>query len=91
MLEIWIKKYGAITGIITGVVIVTIFLVKMEANASAGNRELVKLNMKVEEMNKILDIYVAVDQGKYERWNRQENARLKRLYNKMGWEYEPIE
>lgn len=91
MLEIWIKKYGAITGIITGVVIVTVFLVKMEANASAGNRELVKLNMKVEEMNKILDIYVVVDQGKYERWNRQENARLKRLYNKMGWEYEPIE
>lgn len=82
----WLKKYGHLAAYTTAVVIMTIFLVD-------SNRAIRSISTNVDQLNVKVDALQAVvhDRERYERWLKQANARLKRLYSARGWEYEEIE
>lgn len=89
----WVEKYGKITGYTTAVVIVTVFFVRFDAKFSAGNTKLEELNSRLSDMaTQVEQLKILVsDRERYERWNRGYNARLKRLFNRNGWEYDEVE
>lgn len=90
MIEQWVRKYGPVVGFTTAIVVVTMFLVRLESTASETNRNLLDIKKQMQDVNRTLEVYVQ-DRERYERWNRQINARLKRVFNRMGWEYEGVE
>ena len=82
----WLKKYGQLVAYTTAVVILTVFLVD-------SNRAIRSISTNVDQLTVKVDALQAVvhDRERYERWLKQANARLKRLYNARGWAYEDIE
>lgn len=89
----WVDKYGKIVGYTTAVILVTGFLIRFDQKFSDGNRALVELNSKVAQLTVQVNALQALlqDREKYDRWNRGYNSRMKRLFNKQGWEYEVVE
>ncbi len=89
----WGKKYGALVAYTTGVVLVTGFLIRFDGKFSDGNQQLSDLNDKMKDLSgevKALQVLLT-DREKYDRWNRGYNARMKRLFNANGWEYDIVE
>ena len=89
----WLKKYGQITAYTIAVITLTVFLVRFDTKSAEANRSLAEINDRVSILSSKVDALQAINQDreKYERWLRQANARLKRLYNARGWDYEGIE
>lgn len=86
VLSEWLKKYGQLVAYTTAVVILTIFLVDSNRAIRAISTNVDQLNVKVDALQAVVH-----DRERYERWLKQANARLKRIYNAQGWEYEDIE
>ena len=82
----WLKKYGQLVAYTIAVVTLTVFL-------SDSNRAIKQIGMDVSNLSSKVDGLqtIAQDREKYERWLKQTNIRLKRLYNARGWDYEEIE
>lgn len=89
----WVEKYGKITAYTTAVVVATAFLIRFDGKFNEGNRKLEELNLRVGQMGiQVEQLKTLVsDRDRYERWNRAYNARLKRLFNRSGLEYEEVE
>lgn len=89
----WLKKYGQIPAYTTAVVILTAFAIRFDAKFNQGNEQLVLLNTRLDalqiQVSSLQDL--ARDREKYDRWRKQANIRMKRLYNIRGWDYEDIE
>lgn len=92
-LSSWVEKYGKITAYTTGVVVLTSFLLRFDSKFTDGNKQLEQLNVRVNTMNEKVENLTSLlqDREKYDRWRRQYNARMKRLFNASGWEYEDVE
>lgn len=86
VLSDWLKKYGQLVAYTTAVVILTIFLVDSNRAIRDMGADLATIRVKVDDLQSITR-----DREKYERWLKQANVRLKRLYNARGWDYEDIE
>lgn len=82
----WLKKYGQLVAYTIAVVTLTVFL-------ADSNRAIKQIGMDVSTLSIKVDALqtIAQDRAKYERWLKQANARLRRLYNSRGWDYEEIE
>lgn len=89
----WVEKYGKITAYTTAVVILTAFFIRFDGKFSSGNKTLEELSAKVSTLQtQVLSLQDLVrDREKYDRWRRAFNARMRRAYNKNGWEYEEVE
>ena len=86
VLSDWLKKYGQLVAYTTAVVILTIFLVDSNRAIRSISTNVDQLTVKVDALQIVIH-----DREKYERWLKQANARMKRLYNSRGWDYEDIE
>lgn len=82
----FLRKYGQLVAYTIAVVTLTVFLADSNRAIKEIGLEMSVLSAKVDALQS-----VAQDRIRYERWLKQANARLKRLYNSRGWEYEDIE
>lgn len=82
----WLKRYGQLVAYTIAVVTLTVFLADSNRAIKSIGTDVASLTSKVDALQ-----VVVRDREKYERWLKQTNARLKRLYNAKGWEYEDIE
>lgn len=89
----WGKKYGTMVAYTMGVVLVTGFLIRFDGKFTEGTKQLVDLNTKIAVLSTKVETLqtLLTDREKYERWNRAYNARIKRLFNHNGWEYDTVE
>lgn len=92
-LATWVDKYGRIAAYTLFIVTVTGFAIRFDGKFNDGNRQLAELNTRVDDLNtKVQDLTALIsDREKYDRWRRQYNARMKRLFNRNGWDYDEVE
>lgn len=92
-LATWVEKYGKIAAYTTAVVVLTTFLIRFDSKFTAGNEQLAGLNSRVDGLGvKVENLTTLLqDREKYDRWRRQYNARMKRLFARNGWEYDEVE
>lgn len=82
----WLKKYGQLVAYTIAVVTLTVFLADSNRAIKDIGTDMAEIRTKVDALQSVMQ-----DRAKYERWLKQANARLKRLYNARGWDYEAIE
>lgn len=92
-LSSWVEKYGKIAAYTSAVVILTTFLIRFDGKFSDGNKQLTELNTRVNTLGDKVEALTSLlqDREKYDRWRRQYNARIKRLFLREGWEYDEVE
>jgi len=89
----WVEKYGKIAAYTTAVVVVTGFLIRFDAKFTTGNQKLADVSQQLSQLQTQVSSLQGLmqDREKYERWRRGYNSRMKRLFNRNGWEYDDVE
>lgn len=90
------QRYGKVAVYTIAVIAFTRFLFGIDDKLTSFERKSVEANEQLKVLNeRVSTLTDAIgttsrDRERYERWKEMTDARLKRLFNRNGWEYEPI-